>query len=241
MAYFRSVKDTGGGGFSEALTIIFPSALIGEEWTCTAVGSGATSETYSGVVDSTLSATVTLTQPNTEYEITCGGTSTIHVSGGEYSLNFRDSSSIIPSLTSLTMKGDSYTDSVYGVTYNASASSTYGGRLAYCPFFSQGGREEPWQSSNDTSPWLMLHMSIPCKIRQFNIHLRETNSNMTFQGSTDGETWTTLHEFTSDELVAGRMNTINVMPNDKFSYYRWLSTNVSRVTIRQIVFTKVTE
>lgn len=225
-------------GYTEELTIIFAQSMIGETWTVT----DGVNETYTGTVDNTQMATVTLTQTNTEYTISCAGVSAVFTSHGYASFNLGSASLIILSMESLAMIANTYTDT-FGLTYVASASSE---RFDASCAFNGTKTGDGWRPSSFTSPgWLMLHVPTPCKVKKHTLSMSVGNQQTTvlFQGSNDGTTFYTLNTIEIPQSAGSYDIVVESDPFETYTYYRWYyqqNTGTTTTYIQEITFTKIT-
>lgn len=225
-------------GYSEVLTIIFAQSMVGETWTIT----DGVNETYTGTVDNTQMTTVTITQKNTEYTISCAGVSAVFTSHGYSSFNLGAASLIILSMESLAMTANTYTDT-FGLTYVASASSE---RFDASQAFNGTKTGDGWRPSSFTSPgWLMLHVPTPCKVKKHTLSMAVGNQQTTilFQGSNDGVSFYTLNTIEIPQNAGSYDIVVESDPFETYTYYRWYyqqNTGTTTTYIQEITFTKVT-
>ena len=215
---YINVHDA-AGAYAEDLTIVFGSNMIGETWTCKATGDDAQTEEFTGVVDETQLATITLTQSATEYEIECTGVAATFTTGGYSTFNLGAAAKIINSITNLAMESSPYTDS-YGITYTFIYDTVNSWWRPQTPNLFGSGNQNTWGVNH----WAGFEVSTPCKIKEYQFRAY-TGGGMTwlFQGSEDGITWDTIStetkttNYESDYIAKAN-------PAKSYSYYRWYIT-----------------
>lgn len=233
-------------GYNEKVTIIFPSSMLDETWTCEATGEGADTERYTGTVDNTFTTIVTLKQATTEYTISCGGVEAVYTTGGVSSFNLGSAALIIVSLLNLNMTSNNYTDG-YNINYQTSASSTYRGE----PFhvFNNDSAAYWILGTPRDNGYLQLKISTPCKIKKLSIRSDFNTYSITFliQGSLDGVTWDTIKSVTTEATGArDATDTYDLDPLQSYSHYRLYFLDFSRASsdylprVTKITITKVT-
>lgn len=250
-----NVSVSGGGGYPSR-TVTFSASSVEQiplelsaiyfknGGRTISINVNGTTTTHTSVVDSGVSESEVYYTTIT----TVVGTNTIVLSCQNNDVYFTEisvgSSKLPPLEDSVTVYDstlDIYVSTIGLDQYITSASSVYPSTsvsepLQHAPnrpFDGSGstGEQAGWHPQSGAPQWIQLELPRAIAIAEFTMKNRsgygESPGNVTFQASSDGNTWTDITSFTfSSYPTPGVEKTVQISDPQRYQYYRWYYTSV---------------